>query len=177
MKQKRCLESAPASLATSLPLCTHDMRCRSYQSFGEKRAYLPIAIAMSLAFIAGASLTPSPVYGKTKSTRLQEKRGEGEELTTATILSPLFFVSSTIRIFCCGVVRENTISVYSLRMISQVSSVSCSTSSPVKTIAFMGSSSPGFISEGSRIDAGTFAPLICLDGSLPESVVRELERL
>ena len=176
MKEKRCLESAPASLATSLPLCTHDMRCRSYQAFGEKKG-IPSHSNSDVTSFHCRCIVDSISSLRQNQVNKVKKRGKGEELTTATILSPLFFVSSTIRIFCCGVVRENTISVYSLRMISQVSSVSCSTSSPVKTIAFMGSSSPGFISEGSRIDAGTFAPLICLDGSLPESVVRELERL
>ena len=124
---------------------THNVRSCTDQVFGEKkRAYLPIAIPISLAFNAGASFTPSPVYSKTKSIRLQKERKK-EELTTATTLSPLFFVSSTISNFCSGVVRENTISVYSVRMVFQSSTISCATSSPVKTIALIGSSSVGFI--------------------------------
>ena len=51
----------------------------------------PIATPMSLAFSAGASFTPSPV--------------------TATVLSPLALVCSTILNFCSGVVRAKTISV------------------------------------------------------------------
>ena len=85
MNEKRCLESAPASLATSLPLCTHDILSILWW---KKRAYLPIAIAMSLAFIAGASLTPSPVYGKTKSTSYK-KGGEGGTYDSDDIIASL----------------------------------------------------------------------------------------
>ena len=108
-----------------------------------------------------------------KLSRQGYKRRKKEEHTTATTLSPLFFVSSTISIFCLEVVRENTISVYSARIVFQVSTVSCSISSPFKTIALMGSSSVGFISAASRTDIERDVSLVFFSNgsfvTLPES--------
>ena len=78
---------------------------------------LPIAIPQSAARSAGASLTPSPV--------------------TATTL-PRSCIERTMRSFCSGVVRANTISWYEQRT-SSCSGVSVTSSAPVTTMLCGGS--------------------------------------
>ena len=80
----------------------------------KKRVYLPIAIAISLAFIAGASLTPSPVYSKTKSTSYERGGGRKKEeiYDSDDIITSLFRLLHDTHLLLRSSSRKHDLSIF-----------------------------------------------------------------